>query len=141
MADIGLVMASAVGAFAGGGLGAGASVVVARSRENGARREEWFRRFQYVSALVLADTDRERDAGFSLLRVLVTDPLAGPGERRLGETLLAEVLETGELGHALSRYGVEEQDLLRPDRESIASHAPLDVEDNGPADDGEGESG
>lgn len=134
-------MASAAGAFAGGGLGAGASVVVARFRETGARREEWFRRFQYVSALVLAATDRERDAGFSLLRVLVSDPLAGPSERRLGEALLAEVLGTGDLGRALSRYGVDEEDLLRRGRESLPSRVSLDLEDDGRDDDAEPGSG
>ena len=112
MAGIGLVMASAAGAFAGGGLGAGATVVVARSRENGARREEWFRRFQYVSALVLAATDRERRVWVELLRMLVRDPLAGEGERDLGQVLLAMAANTGDLRDPLSRFVVDEEGLL-----------------------------
>lgn len=112
MVDIGLVLASATGAFAGGGLGATATLVVARLRERGARREEWYRRFQHVSGLVLSAQPREAAAGSALLRVLLEDPLAGPTERKLGLTLYAEVLQVGNLGRLLESSDLDEEDLL-----------------------------
>lgn len=56
----------------------------------------------------------ERDAGLALLRVLLEDPLAGRTERRLGETLYAEVLNGGPLGRLLAGRGLDDEDILRP---------------------------
>lgn len=124
MVDLGVVLASAGGAFAGGGLGATATLLVARLREKGARREEWYRRFQHVSGLVLSTAPADREAGLALLAVLLDDRLAGPGERRLAEALLTTVLATGPLGDLLAARGLDPEQLLSAD----AAAAPTSEE-------------
>lgn len=90
----------------------------------------------------------ERDAGLALLRVLIGDPLAGDSERRLGETLYAEVLHSGELGDLLERYDVDEEDLLSAVEGPPPWRPPLILEDDdhsggsaesGPTDPGDGQ--
>ena len=67
---------SFVGGLLGGFLGAVATLLAARLREKGARREEWWRRVQWAADLALGDDLRRRAAGLNLLRKLVVSPLA-----------------------------------------------------------------
>jgi hypothetical protein len=66
-------------------------------RELAARREEWWRRFQYAAELAL-DEDNERRANIGVLMVkkMVTSTLAGPDELAAADVILDEVLALGD---------------------------------------------
>ncbi len=51
-------------------------------RENQARREEWWRRFQWATELALSDDEDRANVGVLLLRDGVQSPLAGDAELR-----------------------------------------------------------
>ena len=62
-------------------------------RENQARREEWWRRFQWATELALSDAKPRADIGILLLRDAVQSPLAGDDELRAARSVLDRTLE------------------------------------------------
>lgn len=76
-----LLIATSASAFVGALLGALATVGATRQRERAARREEWWRRFEYASELALdEESEARREAGLLLLDALAQSELAGIDE-------------------------------------------------------------
>lgn len=91
---------AALSGFLGGLLGAVFGALIAghytrletRQRELAARREEWWRRFEWAASLVVSDTEPSKTAGLHLLTTLGESRLAGPDEARLLESFSQAVL-------------------------------------------------
>ncbi len=65
-------------------------------REQQARREEWWRRFQYATELALdLDNPHRSNVGVQLVRAMITSSLAGRDELLAADTVLDEVLALG----------------------------------------------
>lgn len=76
-----LLIVTPAAAFVGALLGALATIGATRQRERAARREEWWRRFEYASELALdEESEARREAGLMLLDALAQSPLAGTDE-------------------------------------------------------------
>ncbi|AOD24733.1 hypothetical protein IM25_23600 (plasmid) [Rhodococcus sp. p52] len=68
-------------------------------REVQARREEWWRRFQYATELALdVDSAHRSNVGVQLVRAMITSSLAGRDELLAADTVLDEVLALGDTG-------------------------------------------
>ena len=68
-------------------------------REQQARREEWWRRFQYATELALdLDNPHRSNVGVQLVRAMITSSLAGRDELLAADTVLDEVLALGDTG-------------------------------------------
>jgi hypothetical protein len=68
-------------------------------REQQARREEWWRRFQYVAELALdVDNPQRSNIGVLLVRKMVESTLAGADELAAADVILDEVLALGDTG-------------------------------------------
>ncbi|MFD6897829.1 PDDEXK nuclease domain-containing protein [Rhodococcus sp. NPDC060086] len=68
-------------------------------RELQARREEWWRRFQYATELALDINNPHRsNVGVQLVRAMITSSLAGRDELLAADTVLDEVLALGNTG-------------------------------------------
>jgi len=66
-------------------------------RELAARREEWWRRFQYAAELALDEgNERRANIGVLMVRKMVTSTLAGPDELAAADVILDEVLALGD---------------------------------------------
>ena len=86
--------------FIGGLLGAVAGALIAghytrletRQREFAARREEWWRRFEWAASLAVSDAEPSKTAGLHLLTTLGESHLAGPDEAKLLESFSQAVL-------------------------------------------------
>lgn len=62
-------------------------------REQQARREEWWRRFQYATELALdRDDPRRSNIGVVLVQAMVASTLAGTDELAVADAVLDEVL-------------------------------------------------
>ena len=57
-------------------------------RENQARREEWWRRFQWATELALSDDEHRATIGVVLLRDAAQSPLAGEAKLRAVQGVL-----------------------------------------------------
>jgi hypothetical protein len=86
--------------FLGGLVGAVAGAMIAghytrletRQRERAARREEWWRRFEWAASLAVSDTEPSKTAGLHVLTTLGESRLAGADEARLLESFSQAVL-------------------------------------------------
>lgn len=66
-------------------------------RELQAKREEWWRRFQYAAELALDENNERRaNIGVLMVRKMVTSTLAGPDELAAADVILDEVLALGD---------------------------------------------
>lgn len=66
-------------------------------RELAARREEWWRRFQYAAELALDEgNERRANIGVLMVKKMVTSTLAGPDELAAADVILDEVLALGD---------------------------------------------
>lgn len=70
-------------AMAGGAIALGGALVNGRLDRRRARREEWFRRVQWAQQLTASDRERDREAGYRLLRSLGDSDLATTDDIRL----------------------------------------------------------
>ncbi len=75
-----LTVITAVAAIAAAALSWWAGRQATGQREHQARREEWWRRFQWATDLALSAEDGEVRAGLALLAVLTDSPLATQDE-------------------------------------------------------------
>ncbi len=81
-----------VGAVAGALIGGHYSRLETRQRERAARREEWWRRFEWAASLAVSDTEPSKTAGLHVLTTLGESRLAGADEARLLESFSQAVL-------------------------------------------------
>jgi hypothetical protein len=83
----------------GGILGMVGSVIVSRSQNRRAQREEWFRRVQWAEELTASDDERRRTAGYRVLGYLSRSSLATDDR-----TLLLELANPDRLRALTSEY-------------------------------------
>lgn len=77
-----------------------ANTTATRQREQAARREEWWRRFQWATDLALDASDPQRaNVGVLIIRALLDSPLAGADELNAAGAVLDEVIGLGEDGN------------------------------------------
>lgn len=74
-----------------------ANIGATDQRELQAKREEWWRRFQYAAELALDENNERRaNIGVLMVRKMVTSTLAGPDELAAADVILDEVLALGD---------------------------------------------
>jgi hypothetical protein len=84
----------------------GSATFATRQRESQARREEWWRRFQWAMTLALDYGDPyKRQVGTTAIDALINSPLAGTDELRVAGTVLDAVMVLPDNGQ--QRQGVQ----------------------------------
>lgn len=81
-----------VGAVAGALIAGHYTRLETQQREFAARREEWWRRFEWAATLALSGTEMGQAAGLHVLAELGESALAGTDEARLLQTFSQAVL-------------------------------------------------
>ncbi len=125
---------TAVAALLAAALSWRAGTVSTRQREEQARREEWWRRFQWATDLLVSPDGRRTRVGLALLTALADSTLAGPDEL---DAMALVTDEVSDLTLALEQgEGDDEYVQDDPDEPEGGDHGDpgeQDSRDGGPA--------